>query len=1114
MFNYFLKNKNYIDFINALKTDAKCFVVEDISDPAKIAFISSIECKKKLLIVVDELTAISFFNEYKFYDKDVYLFPEKDILFADVSIDNDKIYVDRMNIIRKIVSDEKVTVIASIQSIREKMQKFDNFSKRITYVEKNRQYIFEEFIKKLFELGYDRVTNVENINEFSIRGGIIDIFDPSYNDPIRIEFFGDDIESIRYFDLDTKRTINEIENIKIYPVSEDLSNELEHISIMSFFDEDAMVFFDELEKIKNKSNMIDEILYEVRDSRVEIIEDDENINVVDLYRFDELPIYNQKTIFLTSLNDASNENVKTFSIITEAVMLNKSNINSTYDKIKQLLSDSYKGLLVLNSKLKATRVLADLQEQNIDAYIINDYNDEINDKFIAIYVSELKEGFIDQESKFFLFTERDVYGIEQERKHRLIKKRRAIKEGFELVSSIKDLSIGDYVVHENYGVGIYRGLEHITTDDISKDYIRIEYADGGNLYVLVTKLEVIQKYASKNTKQPKLNSLNSREFIRAKNKVKEEVLAIAKELIEIYAKRKQSKGFKYSPDSLWQQEFEETFPYIETYDQLSAIDQVKADMESDKAMDRLICGDVGFGKTEVAIRAAFKAVQDNKQVAFLAPTTILTMQHFNTFKNRFKEYPVSIDYLSRFKSISENKKTVEKIKKGEIDIVIGTHRLLSDDVNFKDLGLLIIDEEQRFGVSHKEKIKKMKNDIDVLALSATPIPRTLYMSLNGIRDMSLLTEAPPDRMPIKTYVLKYNDELIKEAISRELNRDGQVFIVHNKIHDIYEFAEKISNLCKNANVAIAHGKLSEDELSTIMSDFIDGKYNVLVSTTIIETGIDIPNANTLIVDNAEDFGLSQLYQLRGRVGRSNRTAYAFFLYSKNHYLTEESEKRLKAIKEFKSLGSGIKIAMRDMEIRGAGNVLSLKQSGHLDAVGYELYVKLLNKAINYLSEGTDENTIEEKFINNFDTIVDIDINAYIPTEYIEDEKTKLDMYKKISKCEKEEQFKDIEDEMIDRFGKIPSEVENLLYIARLKSKANKVYISELIIKKDTVRVLFYEKAKITGESIVELIKKYNGELKFENAENARLYYRSNNGIRDINKMLFIANDLIENLKTY
>lgn len=1115
MYNYLTNDKQYNIFINELNSGHKEFYVEDISDAGKIYFVSTIDIKKKLVVVPDETTAISFFNDYKFYDNNVYLFPEKDILFSDVNIDNDKIYVDRMNIIRKILGDEKITVITTIQSVREKLIKYDNFSKRITYLEKNRNYIFEEFIKKIFELGYERVKTVENINEFSIRGGIIDIYDPSYPDPVRIEFFGDDIESIRYFDIDTKRSIKEIENIKIYPVSEGEDNKEEHISLMSFFDNSSIVFFDEFDKIVNKSIALDEIINDTSLNRIELLDDDnDNVNQIDIYRLDELPVDNINKVYFTSFNtiiDTQNNNDK-YSLNIEKVQLNKKDINSTYDKLRNLIKNSYKGLIILNSKIKAERVLSDLNEQNINSYIISDYNDKINDGFVGIYVSELNDGLIYDDIKFFIFTEKDIFGISNERKHRMIKKKRPIKEGFELVSSITDLDIGDYVVHENYGVGIYKGLEHITTDDVSKDYIRIEYADGGNLYVLVTKLEVIQKYASKNTNKPKLNSLNNKDFIKAKNKVKEEVLIIAKELIDLYAKRKESKGYKFGPDTLWQKEFEETFPYIETYDQLVAIDQVKADMESDRPMDRLICGDVGFGKTEVALRAAFKAVQDNKQVALLAPTTILTMQHFNTFTERFSEYPVNIEFLSRFKSTKENKMTVEKIKRGEVDIVIATHRLLSDDVEFKNLGLLIIDEEQRFGVTHKEKIKKIKNNVDVLTLSATPIPRTLHMSLNGIRDMSLLTESPEGRVPIKTYVLKYNEEIIREAINRELSRDGQVFVVHNKIHDIYDFAEKISKICPNANVAIAHGKLSEDDLSSIMRDFIKGDYNVLVSTTIIETGIDIKNANTLIVDNAEDFGLSQLYQLRGRVGRSEKTAYAFFLYGKNKYLTEESEKRLKAIKEFKSLGSGIKIAMRDMEIRGAGNILSLKQSGHLDAVGYELYVKLLNKAIGLMSNENDKDNIEDKFINNFDTIVDIDIDAYIPTTYIDDEKTKLDMYKKISKCESENELKEIELEMRDRFGALPTEVVNLLYIASIKIKANKVYISDLIIKKDTVRIVFYEKAKLSGESIVDLIRRYNGELKFENAENARLFYRSNNiNLKSIKKMLDIANDIIDNL---
>ena len=1112
MFNYLKNNKIYKKINKNINLGYKTFSTSGMCDSGKVFFVSIFD-KKKLVVFADENDSLMFFNEYKFYDDNVYLYKEKDILFSNKNIDDEKIYIDRMNIINKIINNEKITVVITIQSLREKIQKFDTFTNRIIKIEKNKNVLFEKFINDLNENGYSRVYNVENINEYSIRGGIVDIFLQNYENPIRIEFFGDEIESIRFFDIDSKKSFEQVEQIIVYPVKEDDNAKSDYIDIVSIFGDDSIIFFDEKEKIDLKNNMINEMLNEVRDRQFD--EEEDIFYKPNLYSLDDIDFSNKTIIYLNDFDKNVYDNDNQYDFNVQTIKFNKNDFNNTMEKLKEYLKKKYKIMFVINSNIKSNRIINDFKQYNVDSYIVNDCDLEINSGLISIYVGELKNGFVIDEEKFVLITENDIYGIKQERKNKIIKNKPVVKEGFELINSIKDLQIDDYVVHDNYGIGIYKGLVHMTTDDVSKDYIKIVYADNGVLYVLVTKLEVIQKYASKNTKPPKLNSLSNKDFIKAKNKIKTEVLEIAKELIDLYAKRKKQTGFKYSKDTLWQKEFEETFPYIETYDQLVAIDQVKSDMESDKPMDRLICGDVGFGKTEIAIRAAFKAVQDNKQVAYLTPTTILTMQHFNTFKNRFSTYPINIDFLSRFKTEKQNKTTIEKIKTGNIDIVIGTHRLLSNDVIFKDLGLLIIDEEQRFGVSHKEKIKKIRNDIDVLSLSATPIPRTLYMSLNGIRDMSILSTAPPDRMPIKTYVLKYNEELIKEAINRELKRNGQVFIIHNIVKDIYEFAKTIEKICPDATIAVGHGKMNEDELSNIMSDFIEGKYNVLVSTTIIETGIDIPNANTLIVDNAEDFGLSQLYQLRGRVGRSNRTAYAFFLYGKQKYLTEQSEKRLKSIKEFRTLGSGIKIAMRDLELRGAGNVLGLDQSGHLDAVGYELYVKLLNKALEYMSKEENENLIREKFINSFDTIVDIDIDAYIPNEYIEDEKTKLEIYKKISKCENEKELIDLEEMFLDRFGKTPIEVENLLFIAKLKIEAHKKYLLELIIKKDSIRFTFCQNAKVNTNSIVYIINKYNGNIKIENGEQVKLFYRPKDfKINNIEKMLEIAKDVINDIKTF
>ena len=616
---------------------------------------------------------------------------------------------------------------------------------------------------------------------------------------------------------------------------------------------------------------------------------------------------------------------------------------------------------------------------------------------------------------------------------------------------------------------------------MTRDYMKISYADGGILYILATQMDLIQKYAGADAKPPKLNKLGTPQWNKTKSQVKKAVQVIAQDLVELYAVRQQTEGFVYSPDTVWQKEFEEMFPFEETEDQLRAIEDTKKDMESTKVMDRLICGDVGYGKTEVAIRAAFKAVQDGKQVVYLVPTTILAQQHYNTFIQRLKDFPVRIDLLCRFRTPAQQKKTIEDLKKGLVDIVIGTHRVLSKDVMYKDLGLLIIDEEQRFGVTHKEKIKKMRENIDVLTLTATPIPRTLHMSLIGIRDMSVLEEAPMDRMPIQTYVMEFNDEMIREAIERELSRGGQVYYVYNRVEDIADVAGRVQKLVPGANVSFAHGQMSERELEDIMYDFINGEIDVLVSTTIIETGLDIANANTMIIQDADRFGLSQLYQLRGRVGRSNRMAYAFLLYRRDKLLKEVAEKRLAAIREFTDLGSGIKIAMRDLEIRGAGNLLGEAQSGHMAAVGYDLYCKMLNEAVKELKGEKDE--------DQFTTTMDLNIDAFIPESYIKNEYQKLDIYKRIAAITTEEEMDDMTEELIDRFGDIPKKVQQLLHIAALKSLAHSAYVTAVEQKGSDFKFTLYEKAKLDPQKIPGLLQRYGNKLVFRAEEPPYFFYQ-------------------------
>ena len=781
-------------------------------------------------------------------------------------------------------------------------------------------------------------------------------------------------------------------------------------------------------------------------------------------------------------------------------------VNSYHNSFEQLVKDlqkwkkeGYRIALLSASRTRAKRLASDLQEYELNSFYSDDRDREIQPGEIMVTDGNLHHGYEYPLIRFAVLTESDIFGREKKKR-----KKRHTYEGTK-IQSFTDLNVGDFVVHESHGLGIYRGIEKIEVDKVIKDYMKIEYSGGSNLYVLATQSDVIQKYAGADARPPKLNKLGGQEWNKTKTRVHKAVQIVAQDLVKLYAARQEKQGFVYGPDTVWQREFEEMFQFEETDDQLLAIADTKKDMESTKIMDRLICGDVGFGKTEVAIRAAFKAVQEDKQVVYLVPTTILAQQHYNTFVQRMKDFPVRVDLLCRFRTPAEQKKTLEDLKKGAVDILIGTHRVLSKDVKFKDLGLLIVDEEQRFGVTHKEKIKQLKNNIDVLTLTATPIPRTLHMSLIGIRDMSVLEEAPNERQEIQTYVCEYNEEMIREAISRELNRGGQVYYVYNRVNTIVEMSNTIAKLVPEANVAFAHGQMKERELERIMYDFINGDIDVLVSTTIIETGLDISNVNTMIIHDADTMGLSQLYQLRGRVGRSNRTAYAFLMYKRNKMLKEVAEKRLSAIREFTELGSGFKIAMRDLEIRGAGNLLGEAQHGHMEAVGYDLYCKMLNESVRELK---GEQQIQEKY----ETVMDLDIDAYIPDKYIRNEYQKLDIYKRIAMIESREEQDDMLEELLDRFGEPPKAVQNLLSIARLKAEAHQAFITEVTQKGDFIKLVMYEKTQADPKKIEQMVQKYQGKMKFViDTRPYFLYTKPRKSAKDNKDVLELTREMIEDI---
>ena len=878
---------------------------------------------------------------------------------------------------------------------------------------------------------------------------------------------GDEVDSIRSFDVESQRSTENLQEIEIYPATENWK-QMETESFLAYFPvKETILFLDEPVRLQESAEIVEKEYFHSLESREEAG-----------METDEIPIQVEQTdhtigkmnkyygIAFTMLESKCGmfKVRSVYSLQVKTVNPYNSSFELLTRDLKKLKRTGYRVILVSGSRTRAKRLAEDLRDYDLSSFYSEEMERQVNPGEIMVTCGYIAEGYEYPMLKFTVISESDIFGKKKK------KKKRKTYEG-KKIQEFAELKPGDYVVHENHGLGIYQGIEKVEVDTVTRDYMKISYADGGILYIPATQMDLIQKYAGADTKPPKLNKLGTPQWKKTKGQVKKAVQLIAKDLVKLYATRQQTEGYVYGPDTVWQREFEEMFPFEETEDQLRAIEDTKKDMESTKIMDRLICGDVGYGKTEIAIRAAFKAVQEGKQVVYLVPTTILAQQHYNTFIQRFKDFPVRVDLMSRFRTQAQQKKTVEDLKKGLVDIVIGTHRVLSKDVGYKDLGLLIIDEEQRFGVTHKEKIKKLRENIDVLTLTATPIPRTLHMSLIGIRDMSVLEEAPMDRMPIQTYVMEYNDEMVREAIERELARGGQVYYVYNRVENIADLALRVQKLVPDARVSYAHGQMNEHQLEDIMYDFINGDIDVLVSTTIIETGLDIANANTMIIQDADRFGLSQLYQLRGRVGRSNRMAYAFLLYQRDKMLKEVAEKRLAAIREFTDLGSGFKIAMRDLEIRGAGNLLGESQSGHMAAVGYDLYCKMLNEAVSQLKGKKEE--------EDYATTIDLDIDAFIPESYIKNEYQKLDIYKRIATIETEEEMDDMTEELIDRFGDLPKKVQQLLHIAALKSLAHSAYITAIEQKGKDYKFILYEKANLDPAKIPALLKKYGNNMTFK-----------------------------------
>jgi len=1109
------KSNKFVDLSKQIENKKSPISISGLTDVGMVELLSAINQYNKkpiLLITYNEIQAKQILEIIENFEKEkAVLFPKKEIVTYDFVAESKDLPYERIETLNKIKDKRNLIVVTTIEALMQKLPPKEILFKNILEFKVGDIYNLEELKKTLVNLGYSRCEFIEGRGQFSVRGGIVDI-SINENLGVRIEFWGDEVDSIRNFNITSQRSINTLDKIKIYPAHEFvLDNSIEEIckkitkklteekqeeileqdieqikagnyiskidkyfnefydkqsTLLEYLNDNYLIILDEISKIEARQRNISQdntnLIKNLIEKEKIVPEALENITSIDLNQLET----EKEVIYFEKQDIVTNRQAEKYTFNYRQINYYKSEIENLFEDIKRWNKEQKSIYVMVSTKEKAKKLKEILEKEEIACTIDEKLDKTIivksTEKIVTITIGKLPNGFENFEINQVVVSADEL--IEGKKKKTFANK--AYKEGEKVVFA--DLKIGDYVVHKNYGIGIFVGVNTITADGTTKDYIKLKYKNDAILYVPTSQLDSIRKYVGGDAINPPINSLGSKDWIKTKEKVKKNLRAVAKELIELYAKREKTKGYAFSKDTPWQSQFENSFPYQETDDQLRCIEEVKKDMENQRPMDRLLCGDVGYGKTEVAIRAAFKAVMDHKQVAYLVPTTVLAQQQYEEFRDRMAEFPIKVDILNRFKSKKYQDEVVKKLKLGEVDIVIGTHRMLSKDVEFKDIGLLIIDEEHRFGVKAKEKIKEYKSNIDVLTMTATPIPRTMHMSIVGIRDMSVIYEPPHNRKPVQTYVLEYDQEVIKEAITKELERDGQVFYIYNRVDTIQKKADEISRLVPEAKVSYAHGRMSGNQIEEIMQDFIDKKSNVLVCTTILESGIDIANANTIIVENADRMGLAALYQIRGRVGRSDRQAYAYITYRKDKMLSEEADKRLKAIKEFTEFGSGFKIAMRDLEIRGAGSLLGEIQSGHLEQVGYDTYCNLLDEVVKEM-QGTE---IE----SDIDIQIDLNVTSYIPDEYIEDSAQKIEIYQNIALCRKEEDIQNVVDEIIDRFGNMPAELENLLDIARIKYLAKPFSISKIASKRTAV-VFTFEQSKYEID-LQKLLKTYKNRIKF------------------------------------
>ncbi|WP_312423302.1 transcription-repair coupling factor [Anaerospora hongkongensis] len=975
--------------------------------------------------------------------------PAADIVTFTAAAKSLELTARRMDVLGRMARGERVIVLTTAEGAAQKVLPKQEFLNSQVTLSATGEIDRTEILESLVKIGYERVDQVDSKGQFSVRGGIIDVFPVNRALPVRIELFGDEIDSMREFETVTQRSVDTVQQVDILPVTEP-----EHSGslavFLSYLSEQGTVLFDEPARLRET---ITKVIKENPEIKNKVYNWQDLVTASYPYNVLYFSLLLQKTPYT--------EPAEVISITAKGIAPFHRQMELVVDELKSWHDHHFATVIMMSSQERAQTLQQNLIQQGISA-TVSEKLDTIIPGMTVLTVRTLSGGFELPQAKLVVITEKDIFGRQKKRMRQRVAKDQQI-------TYFRDLNVGDYVVHVSHGIGKYVGVETLEVAGIHKDYLHIRYAGEDKLYVPTDQVNLLQKYIGAEGDVPRLHKMGGTEWIKAKTKAKAAVADLAKELIALYAERQVLPGYAFEQDTPWQREFEEAFPFEETPDQLTAIGQIKKDMEQARPMDRLLCGDVGFGKTEVAIRAAFKAVMGGKQVAVLVPTTVLAQQHYQTFSSRFNGFGPAVDVVSRFRSTKEQKATLSKVAMGQCDVLIGTHRLLNQDVTFKDLGLLIVDEEQRFGVAQKEKLKRWRTNIDVLTLSATPIPRTLHMSLVGARDMSIIETPPEDRFPVQTYVVEYSEAIIRDAIRREMKRGGQIYFVYNRVQSIDKISARLSEMLPDARIGVAHGQMPDELLEQVMLDFYEGHYDILVCTSLIENGLDVANANTMIVYDADHFGLSQLYQMRGRVGRSHRLAFAYFTYRRDKVLTEVAEKRLHAIKEFTELGAGFKIAMRDLEIRGAGNILGAQQSGHIVSVGFEMYCRLLDEAIHETRTG-------EAYVPQPEPILEFNIDAYLSGEYITDAMQKIEIYQRIAAVRTEEHVADLTDELIDRFGEPPEPVLNLLAVARIKNFARLLGMRTVLERSDYVEVQFADNPAVDGQRVMELPLLYAGRV--------------------------------------